>query len=319
MSEQNNDAPAKGSKRPLPHSVSDPLAQFEAAVHDIEEQVREVNARIDKKAGRPLWLAITFGLLLGGVFVGSLFLFGELFMVFVTALVLFATLELAGALVEKGRLKARWPLALMASAMPPLVFFFGPEGHLWSLLGAIVLAVLIRVARAVVDSSARQSTLSDIGVAIVVLTYIPFLGSFALAVHTAEGGLWWVFSGVVIVVSVDVGAYVSGLSFGKTPLAPKISPKKTWEGFAGSAVAALLAAGLLGTLVLNQPVWVALLMGALLLGSATLGDLVESLIKRDLGIKDISSWLPGHGGFLDRLDSVLPSMAVLFVLFQIFG
>ena len=124
MSEQNNDAPAKGSKRPLPHSVSDPLAQFEAAVHDIEEQVREVNARIDKKAGRPLWLAITFGLLLGGVFVGSLFLFGELFMVFVTALVLFATLELAGALVEKGRLKARWPLALMASAMPPLVFFF---------------------------------------------------------------------------------------------------------------------------------------------------------------------------------------------------
>jgi phosphatidate cytidylyltransferase len=109
------------------------------------------------------------------------------------------------------------------------------------------------------------------------------------------------------------------LSFGKTPLAPKISPKKTWEGFAGSALAALLTSGLLGTLVLDLPLWVAGLMGLCLLGSATLGDLLESLIKRDLGIKDISSWLPGHGGFLDRMDSILPSMAVLFVLFQIFG
>jgi len=124
---------------------------------------------------------------------------------------------------------------------------------------------------------------------------------------------------VVIVVSVDVGAYVTGLSFGKTPLAPKISPKKTWEGFAGSALAALLAAGLLGTLVLGLSLWVALVIGFALLGSATLGDLLESLIKRDLGIKDISSWLPGHGGFLDRMDSILPSVAVLFVLVQIFG
>ena len=124
---------------------------------------------------------------------------------------------------------------------------------------------------------------------------------------------------MVIVVSVDVGAYVTGLSFGKTPLAPKISPKKTWEGFAGSALAALLAAGLLGTLVLGLSLWVALVIGFALLGSATLGDLLESLIKRDLGIKDISSWLPGHGGFLDRMDSILPSVAVLFVLVQIFG
>ena len=86
------ETPARGNKRPLVDSVTQPLAQFEAAVHDMEEQVREVNARIDKRAGRPLWLAITFGLLLGGIFVASLFLFDELFMVFVTALVFFATL-----------------------------------------------------------------------------------------------------------------------------------------------------------------------------------------------------------------------------------
>jgi len=117
---------------------------------------------------------------------------------------------------------------------------------------------------------------------------------------------------------VDVAAYASGLILGKTPLAPKISPKKTWEGFLGSLLAALVASALLGTLMLGQPLWVSLLLGFLLLGSATLGDLVESLIKRDLGIKDISSWLPGHGGFLDRLDSMLPSMAMLYVMFQIF-
>jgi phosphatidate cytidylyltransferase len=300
-------------------SPLEPLAQFEAAVHDMEEQVREVNARIDKRAGRPLWQAITFGLLLGGVFLASLFFVGELFMLFVTALVVFATLELAGALVEKGRLRSRWPLVTISAAMPPVVFFLGPVGHLWVLLGGVTLAALIRLGRAVVQSESRPTTGSDIGVAILVLTYIPFLGSFALALHSAPGGMWWVFAGVAIVVSVDVGAYVTGLSLGRTPLAPKISPKKTWEGFAGSAVAALISGGLLAPFLLDLPVWVGIVLGLLLLGSATLGDLIESLIKRDLGVKDISSWLPGHGGFLDRLDSILPSMALLFVAYQIWG
>jgi phosphatidate cytidylyltransferase len=300
-------------------SPLEPLAQFEAAVHDMEEQVREVNARIDKRAGRPLWQAITFGLLLGGVFLASLFFVGELFMLFVTALVVFATLELAGALVEKGRLRSRWPLVTISAAMPPVVFFLGPVGHLWVLLAGVTLAALIRLGRAVVQSESRPTTGSDIGVAILVLTYIPFLGSFALALHSAPGGMWWVFAGVAIVVSVDVGAYVTGLSLGRTPLAPKISPKKTWEGFAGSAVAALISGGLLAPFLLDLPVWVGIVLGLLLLGSATLGDLIESLIKRDLGVKDISSWLPGHGGFLDRLDSILPSMAVLFVAYQIWA
>jgi len=311
--------PQKSTKRPPTPSPLEPLAQFEAAVHDMEEQVREVNARIDKRAGRPLWQAITFGLLLGGVFLASLFFVGELFMLFVTALVVFATLELAGALVEKGRLRSRWPLVTISAAMPPVVFFLGPVGHLWVLLGGVTLAALIRLGRAVVQSESRPTTASDIGVAILVLTYIPFLGSFALALHSAPGGMWWVFAGVAIVVSVDVGAYVTGLSLGRTPLAPKISPKKTWEGFAGSAVAALISGGLLAPFALDLPVWVGIVLGLLLLGSATLGDLIESLIKRDLGVKDISSWLPGHGGFLDRLDSILPSMALLFVAYQIWG
>lgn len=299
--------------------AAEALENIEAAVHGFEEQVRDVNARIDQRAGRPLWQAIVMGLLLGGVFLGSLLWLVELFVIFVTALVVVAVFELATALRAKGRLRSRWPLVGLSGAMVPTAFYFGPEGQLWAFLAAMAIAALIRAIRPLFDRPSLASTLPDIGVAIMVLGYLPFLGGFAVAIAALPGGQWWVLAGVVIVVAVDTGAYATGLSFGRTPLAPKISPKKTWEGFIGSLVAALVAGSLLGTLMLGLPVWVGLLLGALLLGSATLGDLVESLIKRDLEIKDISSWLPGHGGFLDRLDSMLPSMAMLYVMVQIFG
>lgn len=300
-------------------AAAEALEHIEAAVHDFEEQVRDVNARIDQKAGRPLWQAIVAGLLLGGVFLGSLLWLVELFVVFVTALVVVAVFELATALRTKGRLRSRWPLVGLSGAMVPLAFYFGPEGQLWAFLGAIALVAIIRALRPLFDKPSLESTLPDIGVAIMVLGYVPFLAGFAVAIAALPGGQLWVLAGVVIVVAVDTGAYVTGLSFGRTPMAPKISPKKTWEGFAGSLIAALIAGSLLGTLMLALPLWVSLLLGAVLVGSATLGDLVESLIKRDLEIKDISSWLPGHGGFLDRVDSMLPSMAMLYVMVQIFG
>jgi phosphatidate cytidylyltransferase len=243
----------------------------------------------------------------------------ELFVVFVTALVVVAVFELATALRTKGRLRSRWPLVGLSGAMVPLAFYFGPEGQLWAFLGAIALVAIIRALRPLFDKPSLESTLPDIGVAIMVLGYVPFLAGFAVAIAALPGGQLWVLAGVAIVVAVDTGAYVTGLSFGRTPMAPKISPKKTWEGFAGSLIVALIAGSLLGTLMLGLPLWVSLLLGAVLVGSATLGDLVESLIKRDLEIKDISSWLPGHGGFLDRLDSMLPSMAMLYVMLQIFG
>ena len=316
---ENTPAAKKATRRFLPSPVTQQLDNLESVVSDIEGQVREVNARIDQRAGRPLWQAIGMGLLLGGAFVASLLWLVDLFVAFVTVLVIFAVLELSGALALKGRLQSKWPLVILSAAMVPVAWVLGAEGQVWTLLGAIVIAAVIRAGRSILQPGSRATTLSDIGVAILVLTYIPFLGSFAAAIAATEVGRLWVLAGVVIVVSVDTGAYVTGLSFGKTPMAPKISPKKTWEGFAGSSVAALLAGGLFGVFLLDVGLWVGLLLGAVLLGSATLGDLVESLIKRDLDIKDISSWLPGHGGFLDRLDSVLPSMAMLFVMFQIFA
>ena len=155
------------------------LEHIEAAVSELEEQVRDVNARIDKRAGRPLWQAIVFGLLLGGVFVASLFWLVELFVLFVTVLVVFAVLELAGALTDKGRLRSRWPLVVVSAAMVPLAALYGPEGQLWGLVGAIAIAVALRAGRALLQPDSRSTTLSDIGVAVMVLAYVPFLGGFA--------------------------------------------------------------------------------------------------------------------------------------------
>jgi phosphatidate cytidylyltransferase len=98
-------------------------------------------------------------------------------------------------------------------------------------------------------------------------------------------------------------------------MAPRISPKKTWEGLAGAAVATIVIGTVLAPLLLDRPIWFGPLFGVVILLTGTLGDLGESMIKRDIGVKDMSSWVPGHGGILDRLDSVLPSAAVALLLY----
>ena len=298
---------------------SEPFESLGNVVSDIEVQVRDVNARIDRAAGRPLWQAIAIGLLLGGVFVGSLLWLFELFVGFVLALVFFAVLELTSALASKNRIRSRWLVVVVAVPVVPSAATFGPLGLAAALLATLSLAMVIQLVSLLFRRSVDVSFLTDLANTAFVLIYVPFLASFVVMTARAPGGVAWVFTGVVIVVCVDIAAYATGLGFGKTPLAPSISPKKTWEGFIGSLVAAVAAGVGLGISVLRVDWWVGAVLGIVLLLSATLGDLVESLIKRNLGIKDISSWLPGHGGFLDRLDSMLPSMAMLYLMFIIFS
>jgi len=155
----------------------------------------------------------------------------------------------------------------------------------------------------------------DIGAGAFVQIYCSFLGSFMLVLAAEPNGANWTLATLIIVIAVDTGAYATGLNFGKHPMAPRISPKKTWEGFAGSVAASLIAAVLTSWLMLDEPWWFGFVLGGVIIVTATIGDLSESLIKRDLGIKDISTWLPGHGGFLDRLDSTLPSAAAAYALY----
>jgi phosphatidate cytidylyltransferase len=293
------------------------LEDLESVVHDLEHQVREANQKIDEKAGRPLWQAVVVGLTLGLSFLAALIFSSLAFTLFVGLLVAVAVTELVGALRSTGARLGRIGMVTVALLPTASAYLYGPVGVLWALLSAIIAVCVGRFGLALFDKSARVGAVDDVARGIFVLAYIPFLASFAIALSTLPRGQWWVLAAVIIVVVVDTGAYVTGLTFGRHKLAPKISPGKTWEGLAGSAVLAVVAGGILGHYMIQTGWLTGSFVALALVASATLGDLVESLIKRDIGVKDISSWLPGHGGFLDRLDSVVPSMAVIFVSYQI--
>lgn len=298
------------------HATADEIkAQFEAT----RAQFEATNEKIEAKAGRNLLAATGIGLGLGALLLLSLLLVKELFMLFAGLLVAFTAFELASALRFAGRNVPRWAVAVAALATVPAAFYLGDDGKWLVTLAAMAFVALWRIAEQAFPSRREPGIWKDIAAGILVQVYVPFLAGFAVLLTAQEGGEWWTLAFIVTVVSIDVGAYFSGVMFGKHKMAPRISPKKTWEGFAGSAVAAIIAGTLLSLFMLGMPWWFGLVFGATFVVTATLGDLTESLIKRDLGIKDISTWLPGHGGFLDRLDSILPSAAAAYVLFHIFA
>jgi phosphatidate cytidylyltransferase len=303
-------------------------ADVEARIHDVENalldfeaRAREMDARLEARAGRNLPKAIFFGLVLGLALVFSLIVVKQVFMLFAAALLVFTVYELASALRFAGRDIPRVPLVAVCLGIVPAAFYFGAPGLWWSFLVAVGVVSLWRIVEAARPTMRAPgvSLPTDLAAGIFVLAYVALLGGFSVVLTAEDGGQWWTLAYLLIVISIDTGAYASGLAFGKHPMAPKISPKKTWEGFAGSAIAAITSGILLAVFMLDVPWWVGLVLGLALVGTATLGDLSESLIKRDLGIKDISTWLPGHGGFLDRLDSILPSTIAAYVIFALLG
>lgn len=295
----------------------DILAQIAAT----RAQLDATNERIEARAGRNLPLATLFGLVLGVSMLLSLILIKALFMVVAAALVAFTALELASALRFAGRDVPRLPTVIAAVALVPAAFYLGDDGRWLAFLGCVLFVALWRTAELARPSHRGSASdyWKDVGAGTFIQAYVPFLGSFAVLLTARDGGEWWTLAFLLIVIFVDIGAYASGLLLGRHPMAPRISPKKTWEGFGGSVLVALVAGVVLAIFMLDQPWWVGVVFGLAMVATATVGDLTESLIKRDLGIKDISTWLPGHGGFLDRLDSVLPSAAVAYALYLIFA
>ena len=150
----------------------------------------------------------------------------------------------------------------------------------------------------------------SIGLSLLVVGWVPLLASFAFLIFQSERGASALLTVVLLVVSNDTFGYIVGATLGKHPMAARISPKKSWEGFAGSVLGASLVGIALCLWVLRIPWWLGLVLAVATVICATLGDFAESMVKRALGVKDMSNLLPGHGGMMDRLDSVLFAAAV---------
>jgi phosphatidate cytidylyltransferase len=268
------------------------------------------------RTGRNLPAAIGVGALLGGLVLLTLLTVKATFLLYMGAAVAVALNELAGAAKTKGIMIPVVPVALGGAAMLTCTYWLGYKGA----EAAIALTIVAIIAYRLREGTQRY--VQDVTAGVFAAAYLPFLASFVAAMLAAPAdGAKRVLTFVIIVICSDIGGYFAGITLGRGtrhPMAPHISPKKTWEGFAGSAAACLIAGWLTVTLLLHGHAWQGLLLGAAAVTTAIAGDLAESSIKRDLDIKDMGTLLPGHGGILDRIDSLLVTAPVAWLLLLAF-
>jgi phosphatidate cytidylyltransferase len=264
------------------------------------------------RAGRNLPAAIGVGVGLGGLAVLTLFTVKATFLAYMGIAVLIALAELTGALAKRDINIPAIPVAVGGAAVVTCAYWLGPRYALAS-LGLTVIAIFAwRL------FGGTSGYVKDTTAGIFAAAYLPFLASFVAAMLVPADGPRRVLTFVILTVCSDIGGYFAGITTGRHPMAPAISPKKTWEGFVGSVVACLVAGWLCVTLLLHGHAWQGVLTGAAVVLAATLGDLVESMIKRDLDIKDMGTLLPGHGGILERLDSLVVAAPVVWFLLYLF-
>jgi phosphatidate cytidylyltransferase len=264
------------------------------------------------RAGRNLPAAIAVGVGLGALILGSLYWQKVLFVVLVLVVVLVAVDEMMKALRTGGAVIPRAPLFAGTAAMLVAAYFGGPM----ALLVALGITVLGTIFWRMPGGSV--GFVRDVSAGVFLIGYVPLLAGFAiLLVQPEADGPGRVVTFFLVVVASDVGGYVAGVLFGKHPMAPTISPKKSWEGFAGSTLACIGAGIASVVFLLDGDWWAGAIVGAVAVVTATVGDLGESMIKRDLGIKDMSNLLPGHGGVMDRLDSLLATAPIVWLLLHL--
>ncbi|OKJ53759.1 phosphatidate cytidylyltransferase [Streptomyces sp. CB02261] len=270
--------------------------------------------RPKKSAGRDLGAAIGVGVGLGAVIIASLFVWKAAFIGVIAVAVVVGLWELTSRLQERKGIKAPLvPLAVGGAAMVVAGYVRGAEGA-WVAMALTALAVLVwRM------TEPPEGYLKDVTAGVFAAFYVPFLATFVALLLTAGDGPQRVLTFLLLTVVSDTGAYAIGWRFGKHKLAPRISPGKTREGLLGAVTFAMAAGALcMEFLIEDGAWWQGLIIGFAVAASATLGDLGESMIKRDLGIKDMGTLLPGHGGIMDRLDSLLPTAPVVWLLLALF-
>jgi phosphatidate cytidylyltransferase len=264
------------------------------------------------RAGRNLPAAIASGVVLGVLVLISLLWVKWLFGVLAGVVLLAALHELVAAFTQRDIRLARTPLYLAVPAAMTVAYLWGPTALLFVIGLAFVAIVLWRLRRG------TDGYVKDVSASVFVLAYLPLMAGFVMLMLAADDGPARIITFIALTIGNDIGGYATGVLFGRHPMAPQISPKKSWEGFAGSLVVqSLLGVGLFLWL-LDAPWWQGLIMGAVLTVTATAGDLAESAIKRDLGVKDMGTLLPGHGGLMDRLDSLVINAFAAWALFAVF-
>lgn len=263
------------------------------------------------RAGRNLPLAIGTGVTLAVIAAGSLLVHPAAFTGLICVALVIAVWEMRQALSEGGMYAPFVPVAVGAVSMTVAAYVRGAEALVFAAALTLVATLVWRVA------DGMSGALRDVGAGALILLYPCFLAGFAALMLAEPQGQWRVFVFIIITVFSDIGGYAFGVLLGKHPMAPKLSPKKSWEGLAGSVFSCAVVGAIVVPLTLDGQWWQGAVLGALVAPVATIGDLIESSLKRNLGIKDMSNIIPGHGGLMDRLDSLVMTVPLVWVALRI--
>lgn len=265
------------------------------------------------RAGRDLVSATGVGALLGVFLVLLPVLYAPwLFALVAAAAMVLGSHELRGALATRGVNLVWQPLYVGVAAVSLTAYWFGALAFVAVFAATVLLVLGWRLL------GGPQGYVADVSATIMAAAYTGLMAGFVGLMLTSTQGRERVIAFVVLTICSDIGGYAAGVLAGRHPMAPRLSPKKSWEGFGGSLVLQAVAGVSLFVLVLDAPWWQGLITGLVLTVTATGGDFVESAIKRDLGVKDMSTLLPGHGGLMDRLDSLLPNAFTAWLLLRVF-
>jgi phosphatidate cytidylyltransferase len=269
------------------------------------------------RAGRDVPVSIASAVVLIGLILVTLLVWKTLFIVVVAAAVTVAVWELHRGFAVKGIDLPEQPLMAGGVVMVVVAYFWGAPALVTATAVTALVVMLWLLRRGV------PGYLQNASAAVFAVVYVPFLGSFvalmlreggATDFHRYDAGVKGILAFIAVTAASDIGGFVAGVLFGRHPMAPVISPKKSWEGFAGSAVFCVAVGVAMIVWVLDAAWWIGVCLGLIAVVMATLGDLCESVIKRDLGVKDMSRVIPGHGGLMDRLDSLLATIAPVWLL-----
>ena len=272
---------------------------------------QSINDAINKKAGRKLGPSILVSASLVAIVWFALAYQREIFAGLVGVAVLFGIREIVRAFSARGINISAISLAIGAMGLTYATWNGGASGL------AVATAIAIPVLLIQLLSKGPEGFVQSATATVFSLLYLPFLGGFLILLAKPSTGLERVMTFVVLVSCNDTFAYIVGVLFGKHLLAPTISPKKSWEGLVGSLVFTPTGGALAFYFIMDMDWWIGAVVGLMIVFTATCGDLIESAMKRDLQLKDMGSMLPGHGGMLDRLDSVLISAPALWLALEL--